>query len=159
MEKYIITMPNNCIVKKNTARHSSFYKDKLGNLIARKFPITYYTSAYKEWAKTAIIACYNYRQVHPEIIFPLQGCYNLSCKFIFDKNIKVDITNLLEGVQDVLTGNAGILENTIPKELYQILADDSVKNIGSLDNCRFVYLPADEPKTIVTLTEFDYGFI
>ena len=151
-----IIIPNQCIVKKNTIQYSMFYKDKQGRRIPRPYPIAYYTKNYINWAKDAIIACGNAKIQHPEIKFPIDEPINLSCHFIFDNQKNVDMSNLLEGVCDVLAGNAGVCKDTIPQSYYQILEDDSVRFICSLDNCRFLYLPAEESRTIVTITSFKY---
>ena len=151
-----ITLPGQCIIKKNTIQHSFFYKDKQGRRIPRPAPISYYTPNYKEWAKDAIMACGNFKIKHPEIQFPITEQINLSCHFIFNNQKRVDMSNLLEGIQDVLAGNAGVFQDTIPKSYYQIIEDDSVRIICSLDNCRFLYLPAEQPRTEITLTEFKW---
>ena len=151
-----IIIPGQAIVKKNTVRHSMFYKDKFGRNIPRPAPLVYYTKPYTEWAKGAIIACANFKTTHPDIEFPLSGQYNLACKFVYAENKKVDISNLLEGVQDVLAGNAGACKDSVPSEYYQIIEDDSVRFICSLDGCRFIYSPSEKPRTEVILTDFKW---
>ena len=151
-----ITLPNQCIVKKNTIQYSYFYKDKAGRKIPRSFPIAYYTKNYIDWAKNAIMACGNFKVKHPEIKFPIDTAVNLACHFIFDNQKNVDMSNLLEGCLDVLAGNAGVCKDTIPKSYYQVLEDDSVRFVCSLDGCRFLYLPAEKSRTEIIITDFKY---
>lgn len=150
-----ITIPSCPIVKKNN-EHISYWKtDKYGRKTPREFPIKYPTPAYKEWSKQAIKACADYKNTHTEIDFPLQGQYNLKCIFYMDRNTVVDLSNLYEGTQDVLAGSVGIWEKTVPKHLYQIIEDDSVRFIGSHDGSRVV-LDYVKPRTEITLTEFKW---
>lgn len=152
-----ITIPGEPFVKKNGARHSMFYKSKTGAKVPREHPVTYYSEPYKEWAKKAIIACGDFKtKHHSEYEFPLQGKYNLKCLFFIGKDKKVDLSNLMEGIQDVLAGNPGI--DIADKSYYQILEDDSVRYIGSLDGSRVIYIPGQEPRIELTLSNFNWAF-
>lgn len=161
-----LIFPGEARVKKNSMTVSYIYKDKTGKLRIRmtadgRFtPVTYYTSAYKEWAKDAIQACIVYKSKHqlqlPNFPLPLVGRYNLKCLFYSRENKVVDLSALYEGVQDVLTGKSGVYKDSIPSNVYQIIQDDSVRFIGSHDGSRYIYLPAEEPRTEVILTEFKW---
>jgi len=143
------------IVKKNSARHSMFYKNRNGMKVPREQPITYYNDAYKEWAKDAVIACTNLRtKLHTEYNFPLEGKYNLKCLFYIGKDKKVDLSNIIEGIQDVMAGNPGI--DVVPQSYYQIIRDDSTRYIGSLDGSRVIYLPGETPRIEITLSDFSW---
>lgn len=154
-----IIFPGEIRVKKNSMTISYIYKDKFGRLKIRmtsdgRFtPVTYYTKAYKEWARQAIQACVVYKSKN-KIVYPLTGQYNLKCLFISNENKKVDLSALYEGVQDVLSGNAGVLKDRVSKSVYQIIEDDSVRYIASHDGSRYLYLPVEQPRTEIILTEF-----
>jgi len=150
-----ITILGEPYVKKNGVRHSMFYKDRNGRKVPREHPVTYYSEPYKEWAKKAIIACGDFKtKHHAEYEFPLDGKYNLKCLFYLDKDKKVDLTNLMEGIQDVLAGNPGI--DVADKSYYQILADDSTRFIGSIDGSRVICLPSEPARVEVTITDFKW---
>ena len=150
-----IIIPGEPYVKKNGAKHSMFYKDRNGRKVPRDIPVTYYTEPYKEWAKKAIIACGDFKtKHHQDYNFPLQGKYNLKCLFFIGKDKKVDLTNLMEGVQDVLAGNPGV--NIADKSYYQILEDDSIRYIGSIDGSRVIHLPGEPPRIEITITDFKW---
>ena len=149
-------------VKKNSMTISYIYKDKYGKLQIRmnsqgRFtPVTYYSKAYTEWARTAIQTAIVFKSKHPEIEFPLRGKYNLRCIFFSNEDRIIDQSALYEGVQDVLTGKAGVLKDSVPGNTYQIIMDDSTRFIGGHDGSRYLYLPAEPPRTEVTLTDFKF---
>jgi Holliday junction resolvase RusA-like endonuclease len=157
-----LIFPGEVRVKKNSMTVSYVYRNKLGHLKIRmdqngRFtPVTYYSKAYTEWAREAIQSAIIFKSKHPEIQFPLDGQYNLKCLFYSAENKRVDLSNLMEGVQDCLTGNAGVFKDSIPGNLYQTLLDDSVRFIGSIDGSRYVYSPTDIPRTEIILTEFKW---
>jgi len=154
METIKIIIKSNAIVKKNGAKTSLFYKDKKsGRLRERDRPVHYYTDVYKDWAKDAIKSCVDFKTTHPELTFPLTDRFNLKCLFYLDRNTVVDLSALYEGVQDVLAGNAGVWKEQIPKSLYQIIEDDSIRFIGSHDGSRVV-LDYVSPRTEIYLEEF-----
>ncbi len=151
-----LIIPGCPIVKKNTRKTSNFRKDKkTGKLIMLPNPISYYSKAYNEWAKTAIMRAISLRQelVNAGWELPITDKINLKCLFFFDADRVVDLSNLYEGVQDLLTGHAGVYEDKVPKNLYQIIMDDSVRFIGSHDGSRF-YLDYINPRTEVILEPF-----
>lgn len=147
-----IVIPGNAIVKKNSKKTSLFTKSKkTGRLIQLKRPITYYSKQYNEWSKDAVQACAIVKTKHPKIIFPITTRIILKMLFFFDKNIKVDLSNLYEGVQDIITGNCHSVN--IPNNLYKILEDDSVRFILGHDGSRFL-LDQLNPRTEVYLIPF-----
>lgn len=146
-----IVIPSHPMVKKNGAKTSMFYKDKrTGRLVQRKTPIHYYSKAYLDWAKTAVQSCAVFRTKNREMDFPLTGQYHLTCLFFLGKNIKVDLSALYEGVQDVLSGNAAGNSINVPSNIYQIIEDDSNRYIVSHDGSR-VYLDYIKPRTEIYL--------
>lgn len=148
-----IVIPGQPVVKKNTHRISVFIKDKkTGRKKVRPYPLYYYTERWKEWAGRAIIACYNFKEKHPEYIYPITDRINLKVLFYLNNLRTVDLSALYEGIQDVLAGNAGIQSKLAP-ESYQILFDDSFKYIGSHDGSR-IFWDKQNPRTEVFITEF-----
>ena len=155
-----ITLPGEVRVKKNSMTVSYIYKDKAGRLKIRmtvdgRFtPITYYSKAYTEWAKNAIQTLVVFKSHNTNINFPLVDKYNLKCLFYSKENKVVDQSALYEGVQDLLTGKAGVCKDSVPGHIYQIIQDDSIRFIGSHDGSRYIYLPAEQPRTEIILTDF-----
>jgi len=148
-------IPGCPIVKKNTRKTSNYRKDKNGKLIMLPNPISYYSKAYNEWAKTALVKCVDLRNklLAEGWELPITDRMNLKMLFFFDTDRVVDLSNLYEGVQDLLAGNAGVYEDEVPKAYYQIIMDDSVRFIGSHDGSRFL-LDYVNPRTEVTLEPF-----
>ena len=150
-----LVIPGNAIVKKNTAKTSLFMRDKRsGKLIARPAPVHYYSEEYIRWAADAMQICYNFKNKHPEIPFPLSDRVNLKCMFYYNKLITVDQSALYEGLQDVLAGKSGLKDKSylsLHPESYQILLDDSVRYVGGHDGSRWV-LEYINPRTEITIT-------
>jgi|SRR5690554_5059253 len=153
-----LTFPTCAIIKKNSATTSYVYKDKHGRLRLRQnsngglAPITYYSAAYKDWAKLAVQQCLVYRSKHPELSFPLTGQFNLKCLFYYNRDGIVDLSNLYEGVQDVLAGNEKWLQLGVD---WSIIKDDCTRFIGSHDGSRLI-LDYTNPRTEITLTPFKW---
>ena len=151
-EDYIkIVIPGNAIVKKNTAKVSSFYKNKQGTRVPRPYALHYYSKAYKEWALKAIVACQKFKEMHKEFEYPLQTQWNMMCRFYFDKLPFVDLSALYEAPQDILAGSSGIAN--VDVELYKIIEDDNIRFIASHDGSR-VLLDYINPRTEIVLTPF-----
>lgn len=146
-----IVIPGNAVVKKNTAKTSMFYKNKQGARVARAYPIHYYSKAYKEWALKAIVACQKFKQLHHDFEYPLQGQWNMRCRFYFDKLPFVDLSALYEAPQDIIAGSSGI--SNIEPAVYQIIEDDNIRFIASHDGSR-VLLDYINPRTEIVLTPF-----
>jgi len=147
-----ITIPGNAIVKKNSKKTSLYRKDKrTGRIVPLSKPVTYYSKQYNEWSKDAVQACAIAKTKHPEIEFPITTRIILKCLFFFNKNVRVDLSNLYEGTQDIITGNCHSIN--LPKNIYQILEDDSVRFILGHDGSRFL-LDYKNPRTEVFLIPF-----
>ena len=146
-----ITIPGNPIVKKNTMKSSTHYKNKKGQMVARPYALHYYSSAYKEWALKAVVVCQKFKEVNSHLEYPLTNKWNMKCHFFFNKMPFVDMSNLYEAPQDILAGSCGI--KNITAEIYQIIEDDNVRFIGSHDGSR-VLLDYMHPRVEITLTPF-----
>lgn len=167
MHSLSITIPGECPIKKNAAKHQSFYWDKKrGAKIPLPYNIVYYTKEYKDWVKTAIIHLHNFKEFATrelQITFPLAGSYFVSF-WIFrsksdsleDSKSRVDLTNLLEAPQDLLSGRAGNFLDTKSKKFdhtyYQILADDNCKIITNLGTSKVFYDLV--PRTVIYISPF-----
>lgn len=92
---------------------------------------------YRDYETTAV------RQIAGQLeagFEPMDGCYNVQCLFYTETHRRVDLTNLLEAVDDVLV-RAGVL------------ADDNSLIIGSHDGSRVLYDKVN-PRTEILITEF-----
>jgi len=155
-----IIFPGEARVKKNSMHKHEVYRDKKTGQIKlyggdKIRPVIYLEPAYVEWAKLAIQAAVVFKSKHPEFGYPLSDKYNMRCLFYSNEDKIVDLSALYEGVQDVLAGNAGI-KIKIPDYMYQIIMDDNTRFIGSHDGSRYIYLPSEQPRTEVTLTDFKW---
>ena len=149
-----IVIPGNAISKKNSKKTSLYYKDKrTGRLRELSKPMTYYSKPYTEWVKSAIQACAVAKTKHPHLQFPLTGRYIVKMLFFFNKQMKVDLSNLYEGIQDVMTGHNSGVARAIPTSAYHLLEDDSVRFILGHDGSRFLLDPAN-PRTEVYIIPF-----
>ena len=70
---------------------------------------------------------------------PISDPVTVKCIFYRDSNRKVDLTNLLEAIDDILVK-------------YKILADDNFKVIVSHDGSR-VYVDKEHPRTEICIYE------
>uniref|UniRef100_A0A6H1ZLN5 Uncharacterized protein n=1 Tax=viral metagenome TaxID=1070528 RepID=A0A6H1ZLN5_9ZZZZ len=153
MEPVTIIIPGIVPVKKNTGKVSMYYKDKQGRTVPRKHPVYYYSTAYKDWARSAIIACQKFK-TQSKLTFPLTCKMNMQCIFYYPVDRVVDLSALYEAPQDVLCGKAGI--DRVPPEIYQIIQDDNTRFIGSHDGSRLALDPVN-PRTVIVLTDFSYS--
>jgi len=139
--------------KKNTKRMTFFMKTKGGKRL-RETPIVYYTDVYKQWAKIAIQTLAVFKTKHLEIEFPIQDQLNLRCLVYRDNFRNADGTNLLEGIQDVLSGKSGVDKDyNISSSIYQIIEDDNLRFVGSYDGTRFL-IDLVNPRTEIILSEY-----
>ena len=162
-----ITIPGECPIKKNAAKHQSFYWDKNRKVkIPLPYNIVYYTKEYKDWVKTGIVHLHNYKEFmmrEHSVTFPLTGSYFVSF-WIFrskkdsleESRSKVDLINLLEAPQDLLSGRAGNFLDTKSKKFdhsyYQILQDDNCRIITSLGTSKVFY--DITPRTVIYISSF-----
>ena len=72
---------------------------------------------------------------------PIKEAVNVKCVFYRDSERRVDLTNLLEAIDDVLVK-------------YKVLADDNYKIIAAHDGSR-VYVDKDNPRTEITITKME----
>ena len=99
----------------------------------RYFPKKVDTPAYKRWHKDAIPQI-NLQKPSLEIDFPI----NLACKFYMDSTVKVDLSALYEGIQDVLV------------EL-NVITDDNYTIVASHDGSG-VFVDRDNPRMEIEIT-------
>lgn len=189
MINFKLIIKGNCIVKKNTTGEQWYYTKKLGGGATQKIPlnapIKYYKKAYTDWAKEAVQTLIIFKndlelgKIQPigEIQYPdklpITDPVFFTCMFFVDRKTKIDLTNLLEAPQDVLTGNAGNFldkTRTIDKKKhkikfdhskYQIIEDDNYKFIPNLGGSRILYDPSN-PRTEIFISSFNdkkYGEI
>ena len=159
MNPITFTVPGNMIIKKNSQTTSYIQKNKQGKLAIRQSqdgrfaPVTYYTDAYKEWAKRCvqILMTLKTNLTAQGVQLPLTDKMNLKCLFYYDTNRKIDLSAMFEGINDCLAGNERWLN--FDKKFYQIIEDDSVRFIGSFDGTRFIYEKVN-PRTVVTLSDY-----
>lgn len=69
----------------------------------------------------------------------LNAKMNLKCTYYLKQKRRVDLANLIEATQDILTAAFTI-------------TDDNIDIIGGLDGCR-VYIDKDNPRVEIELTE------
>ena len=91
------------------------------------------TKAYKEWHKNAVPQI-NLQKPSLEIDFPV----NLACRFYMDTEVKVDLSALYEGIQDVLV------------EL-NVLSDDTYTIVASHDGSG-VFVDKTNPRMEIEIT-------
>ena len=91
------------------------------------------TKAYKIWHKNAVPQI-NLSKPSVEIDFPI----NLACKFYMDTAVKVDLSALYEGIQDVLV------------EL-NVITDDNYLIVASHDGSG-VFIDRDNPRMEIEIT-------
>ena len=129
-----ITIKGEVKVKKNSMKEIWYReeKDSYGRVIRKvplKKPVKFYTKQYREWAKGALsaMAVWKSSQLiqHPEVDFPISTPVMVWYVFFMKSSRRVDLSNLVDGVDDMLAGNIGITSKSTKKDAYQILADDS----------------------------------
>lgn len=146
-----LSIPGIPRVKKNNATTSYRVKNKNGGYTYLDKPIHYYTDAYKEWVRGAVQMLAVYKTHHPEIKFPIADKMNLKCLFFMKDNRVVDLINLMQGIQDVLSGSERWLN--VNPILYQIIEDDSNRYVGSIDGSRILLNPVN-PHMEVFITPY-----
>ena len=119
---YEATIPLNPKTKKNSQRI----------VINRKTnrPMVMQNEAYKEYEKN----CGWFLKIPDK---PIDTPVNIRCVFYRENNIRCDLTNLLEAIDDILMK-------------YGVIADDNFKILVSHDGSR-VYVDKDKPRTEITI--------
>ncbi len=163
MINFKLTIPGQPIVKKNTAILSFFYWKKTGGLkvkVPRDKPILIYSKPYASWARSAVekTAIFKSNESLKPNGLPLPIAEPLVITFLFfvKTHHKVDLTALIEGPQDVLSGNAG--SNCFPKSFnhdsYKLIADDNKDIVKNLGGSTVMFDPL-RPRTEIYVTSFD----
>lgn len=116
-------------VKKNNQKVVVAVNRKTG----KRYPKKIDTPAYKAWHSKAIPQI-NLQKPSLEIDFPI----NLACSFYMDTAVKVDLSALYEGIQDVLV------------EL-NVLTDDNYSIVASHDGSG-VYVDKTNPRMEIVIT-------
>ena len=124
-----ITIPLNPITKKNNQR-ICYRADNGKPFIKPSFQYEQYEKNCGLW-----LGRYRRKQGYP-IMYPVE----VSCIFYMEKRNRVDLTNLLEAIDDILVH-------------YHVLEDDSYKIIASHDGSRVMF-DSDNPRTEITIKEF-----
>lgn len=171
MQTLKIVIPGQPVIKKNSTGKLWFYTDKkTGNKIPLPKPRTYYGKSYQKWAKRAVETLTVWKSKHSELNFPLGQdgtTFVVSILCFIDHSYKVDLSNLVEAAQDVLTGNAGkaLFDKIRQKDgkkykekfdhfKYQVLSDDNFKVIKSLGASTIMIDPIN-PRTEIYISEFN----
>ena len=121
--KIEITIPIQPVTKKNSQR--------LIRRGERIVPIP--SAAYKEYEKCAAVFLSKYKGI------AIDSPVNVKCLFYMPTHRRVDLTNLLEAIDDVLVVNG-------------ILSDDNSKIVASHDGSRVLYDKA-HPRTEIEIRE------
>lgn len=160
-----ITITGNCPIKKNNMHTRNFRWDNVRKIkIPIPYNITYYDEKYIKWAKYAVQQLMTFKRV-VKLNYPLQGSYFVSFWIWRDtKNVLeetktvIDLSNLIEAPQDLLSGKAGnfldIGAKKFDHSLYQILADDNCNIVTCLTTSKVFYTPIN-PRTEIFLKPFD----
>ena len=122
------TIYGNPITKKNTPR---IVTKKLPN--GKSIPFILPSEAYVKYEKDA-------KQYIPKIDtidYPI----NIKCEFYMQTRRKVDISNLISAISDILTK-------------YKVIDDDNRNIVVSYDGSR-VFYDKENPRTIVEITKVD----
>jgi hypothetical protein len=167
------TLLGNVTPKKNNAGKNQWTVKKtdkstgLSQIHALKAPITFYPKEYVVWAKTAIQKLTLWRFNNPSFKIINEPVF-FTCIFFKRTTGAADISNLLESVQDVLSGRpGGFLDKTktvkgkkyrvkFNHDTYKIIEDDNyniIKDLGSST----VFFDPKNPRVEVFITSFSMG--
>lgn len=161
---YQITIKGEVKVKKNSMKELWYreQKDGYGRVVRKiplKKPIRFYTKQYTVWAKGAMtdMALWKTAQAihHPENHFPIATPVMVWYVFFMRSSSRVDLSNLVDGVDDMLAGNIGITSKSTKKDAYQILADDS-GDIIKVSTQSFFVDPMN-PRLDIFITDYSLG--
>lgn len=124
-----IVIPGNPVTKKN---HGRIVQKKMNN--GTYIPIVLPSEPYVKYEKH----CKEYMpQIQEAINYPV----NLKCTFYMQTRRKVDVSNLISAISDILTK-------------YKIIQDDNRNIVASYDGSR-VYYDKENPKVIVEISEIE----
>lgn len=109
-------------------------KKNHGNIVMVKgHPIMLPSKPYQEYEKK----CKEYMPQIDAINYPI----NIKCEFYMQTRRKVDISNLISAISDILTK-------------YKVIDDDNRNIVVSYDGSR-VFYDKENPRTIVEITKVD----
>lgn len=175
MVNFKIVIPGECAVKKNTVGQMWYRtittKEGLIKTIPLSVPVKYYKKPYVEWAKKAVevlsifksnLALHDNIYKGNKLIFPITEPVVVTYIFFLKHERKIDLSNLIEAPQDILSGNAGnFLDKKRKGETikfdhskYQILSDDNrwiIKNLGAST----IMTDKVSPRTEIFITSFN----
>lgn len=152
-----LVIKGNPIVKKNTM-HTTWFKNVIGaggvvKKVPLEFPIKYYSKQYMAWAKKAVEQVLIWKNTHIQP-FPINEPVIITVVFFLAKDYKVDLSNLVEGIQDVLTGASGLnTSKTLQHKHYQVLTDDSHRYF-KLENM-VAFIDAVNPRMEVFISPYN----
>ena len=144
-----ITIPLAPITKKNSQQiyfnsklKNGFYKPKFAGAGLSKFiyvgvPFVAPSEKFKQYERRAGVFLKGYK-----IPFN-QTPVNVQCLFYMPTRRRVDLTNLLEAIDDILTN-------------YGVIEDDDAAHIGGHDGSR-VYYDKENPRTEIIIRPLDFG--
>lgn len=98
-------------------------------------PMIIPSAKYKEYEKVAGPYLKELAGMH------LEGCYTVKTVFYMPTRRRVDLSNLIEAIHDILVK-------------YDVLADDNCRIIVSVDGSRVKY-DKENPRTEITITEVE----
>jgi len=152
-----LIIPGNPAIKKNGMKHK-WWEYRNGKKVPLSVPITYYNDNYVEWAKNAIVHLVKLRHNHLLPEKPLEGEYIVSFHFYRkDKPAKIDLSNLYEAPQDLLSGNAGIsMKVGVKRYMFQIFSDDN-SNIIVNHGASRCFFNDPNPRTVIYISEFTWA--
>lgn len=159
----IIRLEGNCPIKKNDV-DKIWYRMQGGKKVYLPYPLVYYNKRYTDWAKIAVQRLISFKEKFTAVNFPLKGSYFVSFwiwrntkNVLEETKSKIDLSNLIEAPQDLLSGSAGNFLDTGKRKfdhsLYQILEDDNCNIVTSLGTSRVFYTPND-PHTDIFISPF-----
>lgn len=119
-----IVLYGNPVTKKNSQRI----------IMARGHPMIIPSKAYKDY-EASCVEQLRYMYMAETIT----GAVNLSCQYFMKTRRKIDLVNLLEATQDILTA-------------AEVLDDDNSDIVVSLDGCGVHYDKAN-PRVEITITQ------
>ena len=161
MKSIFLTVPNQAPVKKNNRKEAYTRKDKkTGVYMPLRFPISYYTPSYNEWAWNAVQYMRSWKEKNPTMI---QSEIVATMWFFRKTDLSqvIDLQNLYDSICDLLAGNSGI---NLPKSLhmehsdYQILSDDSFQFLKS-HGISHIFQDKLNPRTEVFISDFKLPMI
>lgn len=124
-----IVIPGNPVTKKN---HGRIVQKKMKN--GTSIPIVLPSEPYVKYENHC-------KQYMPKIEEPINYPVNLKCTFYMQTRRKVDVSNLISAISDILTK-------------YKVIQDDNRNIVASYDGSR-VYYDKEKPKVIVEISEIE----